>query len=71
MSTHSGDGDAAQELPALLAAHPSAVARLLTKHVDDGTGHCSVCSAGPQAGRMEWPCRLVELATAARRQGSR
>ncbi|MHA6626868.1 hypothetical protein ACU61A_15645 [Pseudonocardia sichuanensis] len=32
--------------------------RLLAQHVDDGTGHCRVCSAGPQAGRKVWPCPI-------------
>jgi len=30
-------------------------ARLLTEHVDDGTGRCSVCSQGGQAG----PCEVA------------
>lgn len=67
MGTDSGRGGG-DELAGLLAAHPSSVARLLAEHVDDGTGHCSVCSAGPQGGRMGWPCRLADLAAAARKQ---
>lgn len=41
--------------------------RLLAKHVDDGTGRCAVCSAGPQAGRKRWPCLLAEYAASAAR----
>ena len=43
-------------------------ARLLTEHVDDGTGRCSVCSQGGQAGHVRWPC---QLATAAQRAADR
>jgi hypothetical protein len=44
--------------------------RLLAEHVADATGHCAVCSAGPQAGRKRWPCLLAEYATAARELGA-
>jgi hypothetical protein len=40
--------------------------RLAVEHVDDGTGHCRTCPAGPQAGRTTWPCNLANLAAAAR-----
>jgi hypothetical protein len=40
--------------------------RLAAEHVDDGTGHCRSCSAGPQAGRHTWPCTLAGLAARAR-----
>ena len=43
-------------------------ARLLAEHVDDGTGHCSVCSQGGQVGHVRWPC---QLATAAQRAAGR
>lgn len=39
--------------------------RLLAEHVDDGTGHCAVCPAAGQAGRVTWPCSLANYATAA------
>ncbi|GAA1330053.1 hypothetical protein GCM10009610_68110 [Pseudonocardia xinjiangensis] len=39
---------------------------LLRLHTDDRTGHCRVCSAGPQAGRAVHPCRLRLLAQRAR-----
>lgn len=59
--------------PAVTAGHPSSIAeaiadapglaeRLLAEHADDGTGHCRVCTAGPQAGRQKYPCRLREIA---------
>jgi hypothetical protein len=39
-------------------------ARLLTEHIGDGTGRCSVCSQGGQVGHVKWP---FQLATAAQR----
>jgi hypothetical protein len=42
-----------------------AAERLLAEHVDDGTGRCRVCPAGPQAGRRIWPCSLYDYARAA------
>jgi hypothetical protein len=47
---------------AFIAAEPGMAQRLLAEHRDDGTGHCQVCTAGPQAGRQVFPCRLRELA---------
>ena len=41
--------------------------RLAAEHIDDGTGHCCTCRAGPQAGRTTWPCNLASLAAAARK----
>ena len=40
--------------------------RLAAQHVDDGTGHCRSCAAGPQAGRHVWPCSLAALAAQGR-----
>jgi hypothetical protein len=40
--------------------------RLAAEHVDDGTGHCRSCSAGPQAGRQTWPCSLSGYAARGR-----
>ncbi len=31
-------------------------AALLAQHVEDGTGHCRVCSSGAQSGRSRGPC---------------
>jgi hypothetical protein len=45
------------------------IAQLLATHVDDGTGHCTVCPGGPQAGHATFPCRLRELAEEAHRLG--
>ena len=33
--------------------HGNRAARLLTEHVDDGTGRCSVCSQGGQVGHVQ------------------
>lgn len=33
--------------------------QLRSRHLDDGTGHCTTCSAGGQVGRDVWPCRLA------------
>lgn len=48
-----------------IAAQAGAAERLLAEHIDDGTGRCRVCSAGPQAGRLVWPCNLHRYARAA------
>jgi hypothetical protein len=55
------------ELAALLLKEPLAIARLLAQHVDDGTGHCRVCTAGGQTGRYRHPCALQLAAEEARR----
>jgi hypothetical protein len=55
----------AAEFAALL--QPDAIARMLDRHVDDGTGHCRECSSGGQTGRSTWPCRLRVLAEEASR----
>jgi hypothetical protein len=56
---------------AFIVGQPGLAARLLAEHVDDGTGHCRVCSAGPQAGRKVWPCPIygyAQLAAARQRR---
>ena len=53
-------------LVALIMSQPQMVARLTAEHADDGTGHCSSCSAGGQTGRYQDPCNIrlaVEEAT--------
>lgn len=50
-----------------IAGEPGMAERLLAAHVDDDTGHCRVCSAGPQAGRKVWPCPIHVLALNASR----
>ncbi len=52
---------------AFIAGEPGMAQRMLDEHADDGTGHCRVCSAGPQAGRKVWPCPLRGLAEQASR----
>jgi hypothetical protein len=55
----SGPGETARsELVRFLEGQPTAVARLLAQHVDDGRGHCQACSVGGQAGTLVWPCTL-------------
>lgn len=68
LSPHRTGGDrspAPHPIVAFLAREGRAD-RLLAEHVDDTTGHCAVCSAGPQAGRTTWPCSLATYAAAAR-----
>ncbi|MGH8967480.1 MAG: hypothetical protein ACRDXB_19425 [Actinomycetes bacterium] len=55
----------AAEFVALFQGQPAAIAHMLAKHVDDGTGHCRECSPGGQAGRSVWPCPLHGLAAQA------
>jgi hypothetical protein len=60
------------ELATLLLLEPAAIAQLLARHVDDGTGHCRVCTAGGQTGRYRYPCVIqlaAEQAHACRRLG--
>lgn len=52
----------AGEFAALFRTQPLVIARLLAEHIDDGTGHCRVCTSGAQAGRQLWPCLLHGLA---------
>jgi hypothetical protein len=41
-------------------------ARIVEVHVDDGTGHCRLCPAGPdQSGRLTHPCNLRSAAVEA------
>jgi hypothetical protein len=52
------------------ARHVIAVEKIAA-HVDDGTGHCCVCSAGgTQTGRYSYPCSIRLAADAARQQGA-
>jgi hypothetical protein len=54
-------------LAKFVASDPGMAARLLEVHVDDGTGHCRVCSSGAQSGRYQHPCALWIGAAAASR----
>ena len=50
----------------LILSQPGMAQRLLTEHVDDGSGRCRVCSTGGQTGRYRWPCALRRYAEQAR-----
>ena len=52
-------------LTRFLFDQPTAVAALLTGHVDDGHGHCRTCRIGGQRGAPTWPCALHDAATRA------
>lgn len=49
-----------------IAGEAGSAERLITEHADDGSGRCKVCTGGPQAGRVRWPCRLYDYAIRAR-----
>jgi hypothetical protein len=44
---------------------------LLARHVDDGNGHCRVCSLGAQRGFQTWPCSIYSAAVLANRSRGR
>ena len=50
----------------LIRSQPGMAERLLSEHVDDGSGRCRVCSTGGQTGRYRWPCALRRYAEQAR-----
>jgi hypothetical protein len=52
-------------LVALIVSEPGMAERLLTQHVDDGTGRCAICTGGSQSGRFVWPCQTQMAAAAA------
>lgn len=54
-----------------IANQPGMTSKLLLQHVDDGTGHCTTCKNGAQAGRHVWPCPSRGLAELAQQLGSR
>ena len=69
MSRAGQEPDLVGELVRFLLRHPPADDRLLRAHQDDGTGHCTICTAGAQTGRLVWPCQLYTAArTAAERR---
>lgn len=51
-----------------LVAQPTATARLLAQHTDDGRGYCRGCSCS-QGGRPKWPCTIHHYATEAAAYG--
>jgi hypothetical protein len=59
--------EALDALVAFLVNQPTAVARLLVKHIDDGRGGCRTCTIGAQCGNHRWPCTLHTAASAAAR----
>jgi aerobic-type carbon monoxide dehydrogenase small subunit (CoxS/CutS family) len=57
------------ELTAFLSLRPTATAKLLAQHVDDGSGHCRACAVA-QRGHQVWPCTIYAAAArASRRDG--
>lgn len=38
---------------------------LLREHLDDGSGHCKVCTTGAQSARVTFPCPTYDVASAA------
>lgn len=52
----------ANPLVVLIRSQPGMAQRLLSEHVDDGSGRCRVCSTGGQTGRYRWPCALRRYA---------
>jgi hypothetical protein len=53
------------ELAAFLVSEPTATAKLIAQHVDDGRGSCRVCTVGGQHGSLPWPCTIYTAARAA------
>jgi hypothetical protein len=41
---------------ALIGDNPAGITKLLTEHVDDGSGHCRRCPLPGQRGFASWPC---------------
>lgn len=54
-----------------IADQPGMAAKLLAQHVNDGTGHCKICTNGAGAGRHVWPCPSHGLAEQASQLGPR
>lgn len=52
-----------------IADQPGMVAKLLAQHVDDGTGHCKVCTKSGV--HPVWPCPSHGLAERASQLGPR
>jgi hypothetical protein len=61
-------GDITEALAVFLLGQPTALAKLLAQHVDDGTGRCRVCMVA-QRGHLPWPCALRIAADRARELG--
>ncbi|MGI5131558.1 hypothetical protein ACQEVB_32470 [Pseudonocardia sp. CA-107938] len=52
-------------LVALIVSQPGMAGRLIAQHRDDGSGRCTTCQLGGQAGRCRWPCSIYAAAAAA------
>lgn len=61
MAEHASHGAAAAFL-----AHDGRADRLAAEHTPDPDGRCRCCTAGPQRGRVLWPCTLAALAARGR-----
>ncbi|OLS96285.1 hypothetical protein BJF90_10935 [Pseudonocardia sp. CNS-004] len=48
---------------ALIRDNPAGIDKLLTEHVDDGTGQCRRCPLAGQRGFKSWPCLHHIVAT--------
>jgi hypothetical protein len=60
------DGAAlAHPLVMFIRFNPGMSEAMLATHRDDGSGHCTVCTAGAQSGRLAWPCQTQMAAAAA------
>jgi hypothetical protein len=66
-----GGGTTVIPLVALIVSQPGMADRLIAQHRDDGTGHCSTCQLGAQAGRPRWPCSIYAAAAEAEEVRSR
>jgi hypothetical protein len=49
-------------------SRPSIIDRLVSEHVDDGTGRCRSCSSAHQPGRGDYPCAIRNDLDDARRR---
>lgn len=57
-------------LVALIAGEAGMADRLLVLHAKDAHGRCVLCRAGPQAGRVRWPCTIASAALDAASPGA-
>jgi hypothetical protein len=55
----------ADPLVVFIRFQPGMSEAMLVVHRDDGSGHCTVCTAGGQSGRLTWPCQIRMAAAAA------
>jgi hypothetical protein len=55
----------ADALVVFIELQPGMSEAMLVMHCDDGSGHCTVCTAGGQSGHLTWPCQTQMAAAAA------